>query len=156
MSMYYRYTPKQNNTNQHSENKQTPRSTNKNVGTQGKERGKTGTAASSGGCRCTERPDKNIGQPRRSRQNTTPQKNMCGDARRCENNKKQTRNFVAGLIPPALYNPESKKVLGIFSAEDLLLAALIIILLDNDSNEDPMLIYALIYILISDYVDLPF
>ena len=63
---------------------------------------------------------------------------------------------LLGLLPPSLYNPETKKVLGLFSAEDLLLAALILLLLDNEENRDPMLIYALLYLLISDYIDLPF
>lgn len=59
-----------------------------------------------------------------------------------------------GLIPPSLYNPETKKVLGFLSAEDLLLIALIFLFLDNEDNDDPMIIYALLYILLSDYVDL--
>lgn len=69
---------------------------------------------------------------------------------------KLPQNPISGLIPSALYNPESKKVLGLFSAEDLLLAALIFILMENDENDDPMLIYALLYVLLSDYIDLPF
>lgn len=66
------------------------------------------------------------------------------------------KNPILGMIPPALYHPETKKVLGIFSAEDLLLAGLIFLLLENEELEDPMILYALLYILISDYIDLPF
>ncbi|MEE1013877.1 MAG: hypothetical protein U0L92_06180 [Clostridia bacterium] len=69
---------------------------------------------------------------------------------------KLPQNPILGLIPTSVYNPETKKVLGMFSAEDLLLAGLIFLLLENEENEDPMLVYALLYILISDYIDLPF
>lgn len=67
-----------------------------------------------------------------------------------------SQNPLLGLIPSSLYNPESQKVLGLFSAEDLLIAALIFLLLENDEENNKMLIYALVYILISDYIDLPF
>ena len=44
------------------------------------------------------------------------------------------------------------------SAEDLLIAALILVLLDNSDGEreNTMLVYALLYVLISDHIDLPF
>ncbi len=61
-------------------------------------------------------------------------------------------NPLMGWIPTSLYNPETKKVLGVFSAEDLLLAGLIFLLLENEEKQDDMLIYALLYILISDYL----
>lgn len=62
------------------------------------------------------------------------------------------------LIPQSLYNPETGKIFGVLSPEDLLLAALILLLLDSgdDSDDNSFLIYALFYILISDYIDLPF
>ncbi len=58
---------------------------------------------------------------------------------------------IWGWIPPALYNPETKKVLGMFSGEDLLLIGLIFLLLENEEKQDNTLIYALLYILLSDY-----
>jgi len=70
--------------------------------------------------------------------------------------KKPAQNPVLGWIPSSLYNPQTKKVLGMFSAEDLLLAGLIFLLLENEEKQDNTLIYALLYILISDYIDLPF
>ena len=71
-------------------------------------------------------------------------------------NKSPTKkSSISALIPPSLYNPETQKVLGLFSAEDILLAALIFLLLENNDSDDSMLVYALIYILISDYIDLP-
>lgn len=66
------------------------------------------------------------------------------------------KNFLSGWIPSSLYNPETKKVLGVLSAEDLLLAGLIFLLLENEEEQDSMLVYALLYILLSDYIDLPF
>lgn len=62
------------------------------------------------------------------------------------------------FIPQSVYNPETGKVLGFLSAEDLLIAALILVLIDNrDADDDnSLLIYALVYILISDRINLPF
>lgn len=65
-------------------------------------------------------------------------------------------NPILPLLPPAFYNAETKKVLGMFSAEDLLLVALIFLLLDSKETEDSILVYLLLYVLISDYIDLPF
>ncbi len=62
------------------------------------------------------------------------------------------------FIPQSVYDPKSGKVLGFLSAEDLLLVALILLMLDTDEaeGENSMLVYALIYILIAEYIDLPF
>ena len=70
--------------------------------------------------------------------------------------KKIPTHPILGWIPSSVYNPATKKVLGMFTAEDLLLAGLIFLLLENEENQDPMLLYALLYLLISDYIDLPF
>ncbi|MDO5310871.1 MAG: hypothetical protein Q4E94_03085 [Clostridia bacterium] len=61
------------------------------------------------------------------------------------------------FIPQSIYDPETGKVLGFMSAEDLLLAALILVLLDNkcEDEDNSMLIYALLYILLSDHINLP-
>ena len=62
------------------------------------------------------------------------------------------------FIPQSIYNPETGKVLGFLSAEDLLIAALILLLIDNRNTDEDnsLLIYALVYILISDRINLPF
>lgn len=73
-----------------------------------------------------------------------------------ENVKDSKNNPLFSFIPSSVYNPETKKVLGILSAEDLLLIALILMFLDNDENEDPLLIYALLFILVSDWFDIDF
>ena len=66
------------------------------------------------------------------------------------------KSSLLGFVPSSLYNPETKKVLGRFSAEDLLLTAMILVLLDSDCSDDTLLVIALVYILLSDYIDLPF
>ena len=65
---------------------------------------------------------------------------------------------ILKLIPQSLYNPQTSKILGFLSAEDLLLLGLIFLLLDSgdESEDNSMLIYALLYILISGHMDLPF
>ena len=71
---------------------------------------------------------------------------------------KNTFNISAilnSIIPSSVYNPETKKVFGILTAEDLLIVALIFLFSENSEDCDPLLIPALIYILLSDYIDLP-
>ncbi len=69
--------------------------------------------------------------------------------------REKGKKSIAQWIPSGVYNAETKKILGMFSAEDLLLVALIILLLDSQEKEDSLLVYLLLYILISDYVTLP-
>ena len=52
------------------------------------------------------------------------------------------------LIPDSLYDPHTQKILGIFRAEELLLIALILLLLQDKKNENTLIVYALIYILL--------
>ncbi len=75
---------------------------------------------------------------------------------RKEKRKEGQGNPVLNMIPPALYNRETGKVLGFLSAEDLLIVALIFLLLESKEAEDSLLVYLLLYILISDYIELPF
>lgn len=53
---------------------------------------------------------------------------------------------ILSFIPPGIYNTETKKILGILTAEDLLLAALILMIADSDENDDLALLIALVYI----------
>lgn len=69
--------------------------------------------------------------------------------------KSHTKNPLLGFLPPSLYNPQTKKILGIIEAEDLLLAALILLLSENEERENSLLIYALLYVLLGDRIDLP-
>lgn len=72
--------------------------------------------------------------------------------------KKRADNFFAKFIPSSVYNPQSGKVFGILSTEDLFILALILLLLDSEEpdEDNSMLILALIYILLSEHIDLPF
>lgn len=100
---------------------------------------------------------------RGERMQNSVNRNKSGAAENKEHKKeeksvKKQPHPITGLIQRSVYNPDTGKVLGLFSAEDLLIVALILLLIDSgDEDEDnSMLIYALIYILISDHVDLPF
>ena len=64
-------------------------------------------------------------------------------------------NLINGFFPPTFYNHKTKKIFGIMSAEDLLLIALILLFSENEENNDPLTVIALIYILLSDYIELP-
>ena len=68
---------------------------------------------------------------------------------------KSPRSMLFGLLPPSLYNPKTKKLFGFLDAEDLLLVALIFLFLERE-DEDETVILALLYILLSDYIDFPF
>lgn len=63
-------------------------------------------------------------------------------------------SIFQNILPPTVYNPNTKKIFGVFSAEDLLLVALIFLFLDNDEEDNTIMIIALIFVLISDYIDL--
>ena len=68
--------------------------------------------------------------------------------------KKQT-NFLKGFLPTSIYDPKQKKLFGFLSAEDLLLAALIFLLLEKDDEDNLLMILALSYVLISEYIEIP-
>lgn len=71
--------------------------------------------------------------------------------------KFDSAQLLTKFIPQSVYNPETGKILGFLSAEDLLIAALILLLIDNgdDEEDNSMLIFALVYILLSGHMDLP-
>ncbi len=58
------------------------------------------------------------------------------------------------ILPASVYNPETKKIFGFLSAEDLLLVALIFLFMDNDDEDNTLMVLALIFVLVSDYIDL--
>ena len=62
--------------------------------------------------------------------------------------------LIESFLPEALYNAESKKLFGILSAEDLLLIALIFIFADSGDEDGNLICLALLYVLLSDYIDL--
>ena len=97
-----------------------------------------------------------------ARQTVYKRENIRKEAVKNENIKKEQpkrnkSNPILGFIPRSIYNPDTGKILGILSADDLLIIALIILLIDNEDEceDNKLLIYALVYILISDYIDIP-
>lgn len=72
--------------------------------------------------------------------------------------RKKAIHPLMKFIPQSLYNSETGKVFGIMTADDLLIVALILVMLDSgdDCEDNTMLVYALIYILLSEYIELPF
>lgn len=72
---------------------------------------------------------------------------------KADNNLREIINSVLKLLPNSLYDSKSKKLFGIMGSEDLLLIMLIFLLIENEDG-DNYLIYALLYLLVSDYVDI--
>lgn len=56
-------------------------------------------------------------------------------------------NTIFNFIPSEIYNRDNKRILGLLTAEDLLLFALILLVADSDDNDNIPLLVALIYIL---------
>lgn len=63
--------------------------------------------------------------------------------------------LLQGLLPSAIYDHKTKKIFGLLSAEDLLLLALIFLFLEKDDEDNGIMVLALIFVLVSDYIDLP-
>lgn len=60
---------------------------------------------------------------------------------------------LLGLIPKHIYNPDTKKILGFLSSEDLLLIALIFLFLESSEEDNPLMVLALVYVLLGEYID---
>lgn len=60
---------------------------------------------------------------------------------------------LLGLIPHHIYNPDTKKILGVLSSEDLLLIALIFLFLESSEDDNPLMVLALVYVLLGEYID---
>ncbi len=74
----------------------------------------------------------------------------------CKEKSKKNSPYepLLGLIPRHIYNPHTKKILGFLSSEDLLLIALIFLFLESNDDDNPLLVLALVYVLLGDYIDL--
>lgn len=57
------------------------------------------------------------------------------------------------FLPKEIYNPQTHKFFGKLSGEDILIIGLILMVLDSDCDEDMLLVLALLYILLSDWID---
>ncbi len=72
------------------------------------------------------------------------------------NNKHKKRGgFLNSILPASLYNAETGKLFGVLKAEDLLIVALIFLLMEKDGEDNSIMILALLYVLISDYIEFP-
>ncbi len=95
-------------------------------------------------------------KPKPSNQNPPPPQQP--QKRHIRHGKSSKNTGVGGIInrflPSSVYNPETKKILGILTAEDLLLVALIFLFLDNDDEDNWAVVLALAFVLLSDYIDL--
>lgn len=67
----------------------------------------------------------------------------------CVNKEKNLLCF----LPKEIYNPKTRKFFGLLSGDDILIIGLILMILDN-GEDDLFLILALLYILLSDRIDL--
>ena len=56
---------------------------------------------------------------------------------------------ILNMLPNELYNRNTKKILGLVTAEDLLLVSLILLVADSGEKDSAALILALLYILAS-------
>ena len=70
------------------------------------------------------------------------------------NHPKKKRGFLEGILPSGLYDSKTKKIFGVLTTEDLLLIALIFLLLEKDGEDNKLMVIALLYVLVSDYIDL--
>ena len=109
-----------------------------------------------------------FGQPQRYMQQGADVKNMGarpkalpapkeeGEPHQTKNHQrsKKPKGFLEGILPSAIYDPRSKKLFGVLASEDLLLIALIFLLLEKEGEDNKLMVVALLYVLLSDYIDL--
>lgn len=70
-----------------------------------------------------------------------------------EHKKDKGRKNPLSYLPKEIYNCETHKFFGFLSGEDILIIGLILMVLDGGCDEDLFLILALLYILLSDWID---
>ena len=103
-----------------------------------------GTANRQGGHNTDNRTDDS-----RTSHNTAEQGNTNGGRKQPNGGK----NPLLSFIPSSVYNPDNKKIFGFLTADDLLIVALIIMFLDSDEEGDNLMVYALLFVLISGWFD---
>ena len=67
-------------------------------------------------------------------------------------NKESFKNPLK-FLPKEIYNSDTHKFFGKLSGEDILIIGLILMVLDSDCKEDLFLVLALLYVLLSDWID---
>jgi len=82
-------------------------------------------------------------------------KGMCSeDTLNRKKTQRSLSDILCGFIPQSLYNSETGKILGFLDAEDLLIVALIFLFLNDKSGDNTLIVLALVYVLLSDYINL--
>ncbi len=89
-----------------------------------------------------------------NQQKNTPKRHIRRKTQHKNNQASGIGGFISRILPPSVYNPETKKLFGVLAAEDLLLVALIFLFLDSDDEDSNLLVLALAFVLLSDYIDL--
>lgn len=83
-----------------------------------------------------------------------PTCNSCKSTSQDSGRKSGMSGLLQKFLPDAVYNKQTKKFFGIIGAEDLLLLALIFLFMEKDDEENSVLILALLFVLVSDHIDL--
>ena len=88
----------------------------------------------------------------RVKPNAPPPEKQCPPPKEEHKEDKGRKNLLS-CLPKDIYNCETHKFFGFLSGEDILIIGLILMILDGGSDEDLLLILALLYILLSDWID---
>lgn len=76
------------------------------------------------------------------------------EEQKCQCCEKREKTILEKFLPENIYNPKTKKLFGILSPEELLLASLILLFADSDKDDSNLLCLALLYLLFADKFDL--
>lgn len=90
-------------------------------------------------------PQENKQYATEPRYNGSPPQNP--EPRRDKSEESGLLGSLINMVPPEIYNRKTKKLLGLFTAEDLLLVSLILMTAESDNPDDTALLIALLYIL---------
>ncbi|MBR2916716.1 MAG: hypothetical protein IKC07_03860 [Clostridia bacterium] len=96
------------------------------------------------GASCPPPPNRTTTPPPK-KPSCPPPENKCKDKEGFKNPLK--------FLPKEIYNPHTHKFFGKLSGEDILIIGLILMVLDSDCGEDLFLVIALLYVLLSDWID---
>ena len=88
----------------------------------------------------------------RVKPNAPPPEKQCPPPKEEHKEDKGRKNLLS-CLPNEIYNCETHKFFGFLSGEDILIIGLILMVLDRGCDEDLFLILALLYILLSDWID---
>ncbi len=99
-----------------------------------------------------QKPSQNPNYQRQHQNSQTPGPKNHG--RKGEHQAKGLCGLVGRILPASIYNPDTKRIFGFLTAEDLLLVALIFLFLDSNDEDSNLTVLALAFVLLSDYIDL--